>query len=1806
MAIPTGLKLFLNGEENSTALATNASEGEKIYYYLDGSELKVTAAIGTDFDSESGTLVGTVTGAANDGDKSFAWSTITDENKGKVKVELEAAASGVPVTPNLNIVSSNDWDISLGTGAAGTVALASEILTFSAVATPITINSGSIKLASNNTVDFGEKAADAASVTYISDDASLKDEGIAVPTALGTITLKAVQTTHAAGVEVTKAGVVKPGKLAVGDSFVLGNLTVGVDTAASAGSTLTFEEGGLKTANLGTSGVITLTGKGTFLTDTTATANGSAKVAQDGTLTLVAGTYSAVKDGAAIETETAGSVTYTGKFTITAGDGGKVSATGYTATGGLAGVTAATASATVKSLTASDLSIANNTDTVVAKAENSTVSVAANGEMTLTGGSFYTGATVDVSGAVTMVSNDTEPKTLVSFAASSSGTYDGSSNAVTVTTGTASITSDFAGTTITANNVAYTTDARTTVATFAGGTNKVSNFTAGTVQFQTANGSEYIVGGNTIGDQGAQTTLIFASNGSDDKTYLVSGAAVKVAAGESIKIANSADLTKVTTITASGTNEVTVTLDGNGGYTIGGLDTAGNKVTVDNVEYETDTDTTKLKTTGSDTMATLNVGVTGTITIASGADEVIEGANVTGFTLNAKTFDGTQSSFDKSAATVLYYDAGGVLVATDVEDTNKSQAVVSITRSNTTAKDNYEVKATGAYTNEAIKIVDVSVSVTDTNGTNTYDLGGTTATTITANGTFSTDTAYTLTAATGTITVTKGSIKTQSGAAAYDISEASTDVIFVKGNALENTKVTVAGSNVITITEQNSEADTKVAQDGSIIGIDGDATIKGAVDDSTITTVNDGALTVSSTSGSPIQTYTVSGTTDGVKYTVDDGTAAVVSVVDGLDENATLTTEAKFTNGAITVNGAAFSAITSKNGVSFTGTGTSSAYITLDQKGETAKIGDFTVTVDAIGTGDSGVTVDKNGKVSGLSNGDTITVANSSSSKSVTYKVNNNILVVSDNAASSPLGDVTYNLDTTSGATSFTALMSASTATATVENGIKGQTVTGIELGGDKTTGTGTDITSVSEGMLIDKDGKITADSSKAVATMSMNTGSNTASYTTNSGSTAAQVVKLTNDASINIYDWTVTTQAGKDTIDYQVNANASINSGAGADNVTVSSNGSVSVEGGEGNDTLEISGGTGDILLSSSSGNNKLSNTGNTGNSTLQGGSGNDTITSNNANDMLYGGGGTNIFQTTGNVTNKIQDYTYGSDVVALTGVTTTLSAGSINVEPEGTISYGTYATNGGVDVSANAGDFYAVTLADKDGKNKQDVAWTKESGGSIVLDGSYTGKAILIGDKNSGGADLLSGGAGADTIYAGSGDSIYGGAGKNVLSIANNAESVVVGIGSSSKDSITGFSAGFDTTVDDQVYLVEGGAADVSFVVDTAKGLTMKDSTGSIAFTDIKTSTAEILVNGARVAAAAQNATIAAGEADYADFYFGTKNSAVTFGATADNVAVDLSDTNKYRNINTVVGGMGDTTLMGGSKGETLVSGNGDSSLWGGAGNDYLKGGTGADTFYFLAGDGRDTISGFTAGTGDNSDLLRTGAIQSLRVTDRGLEITTGGTDKVTVEKIDANSKIRWTDGTNSAVAKVGRTDRANTFTLEEDVTAYVGGGKGDKLTVSASDSTDHNVWLDGSQGTAYSGIATVDLSNSSGNVILAGDASRNQSLVGGKGDSSLWGGNGGTNDTLKGSSSGATQFFFNMGGGNDVVISSSANDSVNLFDVKLSDIKTADITNTGVSLELHDGSKLTVQTTRDLKFLLASGETFTANHTAKRWDV
>ena len=55
------------------------------------------------------------------------------------------------------------------------------------------------------------------------------------------------------------------------------------------------------------------------------------------------------------------------------------------------------------------------------------------------------------------------------------------------------------------------------------------------------------------------------------------------------------------------------------------------------------------------------------------------------------------------------------------------------------------------------------------------------------------------------------------------------------------------------------------------------------------------------------------------------------------------------------------------------------------------------------------------------------------------------------------------------------------------------------------------------------------------------------------------------------------------------------------------------------------------------------------------------------------------------------------------------------------------------------------------------------------------------------------------------------------------------------------------------------------------------------------------------------------------------------------------------------------GKTSLAGNDLDNTIIAGNGDSSLWGGnGGDDLLVGGTGKNTFYYLQGNGSDTIAG------------------------------------------------------------------------------------------------------------------------------------------------------------------------------------------------------------------------------------------------------
>lgn len=81
------------------------------------------------------------------------------------------------------------------------------------------------------------------------------------------------------------------------------------------------------------------------------------------------------------------------------------------------------------------------------------------------------------------------------------------------------------------------------------------------------------------------------------------------------------------------------------------------------------------------------------------------------------------------------------------------------------------------------------------------------------------------------------------------------------------------------------------------------------------------------------------------------------------------------------------------------------------------------------------------------------------------------------------------------------------------------------------------------------------------------------------------------------------------------------------------------------------------------------------------------------------------------------------------------------------------------------------------------------------------------------------------------------------------------------------------------------------------------------------------------------------------------------------------------------TLDGGDGADTVDGGAGNDMLSGGAGNDSVTGGGGNDFLQGNSGADlltgsgghdTFFFAAGDGRDTISDFGVGLGGDVILL------------------------------------------------------------------------------------------------------------------------------------------------------------------------------------------------------------------------------------------
>ena len=303
---------------------------------------------------------------------------------------------------------------------------------------------------------------------------------------------------------------------------------------------------------------------------------------------------------------------------------------------------------------------------------------------------------------------------------------------------------------------------------------------------------------------------------------------------------------------------------------------------------------------------------------------------------------------------------------------------------------------------------------------------------------------------------------------------------------------------------------------------------------------------------------------------------------------------------------------------------------------------------------------------------------------------------------------------------------------------------------------------------------------------------------------------------------------------------------------------------------------------------------------------------------------------------------------------------------------------------------------------------------------------------------------------------------------------------------------------------------------------------------------------------------------------------------------------------------GSDGDIILGGNGQNNLLKAGKGRSSLWGGGGSaDTMKCNSARDMIWFGKGDGNDVAQDFTAGNGENSDVLNLydGSLEYVNRSGNNLTLKMAGGGALSVRaSAGADAVVLYsTDAVHIYGAKIGETNKANTIVYDNNVSFYQGGRSQD--TLRAVGEENKIIWLDGSQGKCYDGIEVLDGSNSGSNDQLAGGYA-SETIKGGRGRSSLWGGAGGSADTLV-SGSGDNQLFYGYGEGADVMTGTTANDRVMLYNIGLHQITGAEVKGNEIRISTTAGQTLTVSGQAGT-FTLGDGSSWRPNRQNGSWQA
>ena len=270
-----------------------------------------------------------------------------------------------------------------------------------------------------------------------------------------------------------------------------------------------------------------------------------------------------------------------------------------------------------------------------------------------------------------------------------------------------------------------------------------------------------------------------------------------------------------------------------------------------------------------------------------------------------------------------------------------------------------------------------------------------------------------------------------------------------------------------------------------------------------------------------------------------------------------------------------------------------------------------------------------------------------------------------------------------------------------------------------------------------------------------------------------------------------------------------------------------------------------------------------------------------------------------------------------------------------------------------------------------------------------------------------------------------------------------------------------------------------------------------------------------------------------------------------------------------------------------------------------------TGADTdtkingttFYFVEGDGNDTITNFEAydvTRKDQADVFSTygQVVTGVYLFGNDLKVKVGNSD-------DA---VRITDMKNKVVAvnlddKVSGAQVGDSLNYDNFTKYYYGIGNATLNVDIDNYNDDINIWLDGSDGKYYHNeLRSVDASRSYKTAEIAGNNEDNK-LIASNGKTSLWGGTGG-DDTLSGGED-ADTFFYGYGNGNDVLDGVNSDDMIRAFNIDLSQITNIDVTETNIKVTFNNDEKLSVNTNNSgAQFVLDDGSVYTCDQITRTW--